>query len=147
MNRILQKNRYLIATALFSLIIFLVIFSVFSVDSSVNAMIVEYVGNLGWQVNPSPMEISHFTIPAHFDAVFETYNTVQKNSGFDLDPFKGKRVVRYSYQLQNHIHSDDSRVFLGVLVYESRIIAGEISSTDGTGFMHALTELENIRQK
>ncbi len=142
-----KKHRYITATLAFALITLTVLLGVFSVDSSTNKMIVEYVGNLGWIVNPSPIEITHLTIPTKFDAVFETYNALQKESGFDLVPFQGKRVVRYTYQLQNHVHSDDSNVTLGIIVYESRIIAGEISSTDITGFMHGITALENIKAK
>lgn len=140
-----RTRRYIIATLVFAILILAVTFGVFSVDSSTNKMIVEYVGNLGWRVNPSPVQISHLTIPSEFDAVFETYNALQKKSGFDLLPFRGKRVSRYTYELQNHIHSEDSRVFLGIIVYESRIIAGEISSTDINGFMHGITEVSNIK--
>lgn len=147
MVAIIQGHRYIFATLAFSLILFAIIFGVFSIDSSTNRMIVEYAGNLGWQVNPSPVEISHLTIPQDFDAVFETYNALQKKSGFDLAEFKGKRVTRYTYEVQNHIHSSDSRVFLGIIVYESRIIAGEISSTDINGFMHSITEVANIVPK
>jgi hypothetical protein len=141
----MQKYRYLAATLVFALVIFGAIYGVFSVDSSTNKMILEYVENLGWQVNPSPTDITHLTIPQQFDAVFETYNAVQKKSGFDLGNFRGKRVTRYTYELQNHIHSADCRVFLGIIVYENRIIAGEISSTDSTGFMHGIEDIQNIK--
>lgn len=144
MTAVIHRYPYLIGTIIFSVVILILIFGVFNIDNATNSMIVEYVTNLGWEVNPSPAEISHITIPNQFDEVYETYNSVQKASGFDLTPFRGKRVVRYTYQLKNHIHSNDSRVFLGVMVYESRIIAGDISSTDINGFMHGITEVSNI---
>ena len=138
-------RRYIFATLLFSLVLFAVIFGVFHIDNSTNRMIVEYAQNLGWEINPSPAQISHFVIPAQFDAVFETYNALQKSSGFDLSEFKGKRVTRYIYEVKNHIQSQNSKVFLGIIVFENRIIAGEISSTDANGFMHGIAETSNIK--
>lgn len=139
-------RRYIFATLLFSVVLFAVIFGVFHIDNSTNRMIVEYAQNLGWEINPSPAQISHFVIPEQFDAVFETYNALQKSSGFDLSQFKGKRVSRYTYEVKNHIQSANSQVFLGIIVFESRIIAGEISSTDSDGFMHGIAETSNIRE-
>lgn len=144
MSKFLKKHRYLLAAFVFALAILAVSYGVFSVDASVNNMNVEYAQNLGWKINPSPVSITHLVIPNEFDAVFETYNALQKKSGFDLSPFRGKRVSRYTYEVENHIHSQDSNVFLGILVFENRIIAGEISSTDITGFMHTITAAENI---
>ncbi len=138
-------RRYIFATLLFSLVLFAVIFGVFHIDNSTNRMIVEYAENLGWDINPSPAQISHFVIPNEFDAVFETYNALQKSSGFDLSEFKGKRVSRYTYEVKNHIQSESSQVFLGIIVFENRIIAGEISSTDADGFMHGIAEISNIK--
>lgn len=147
MSKFLKKHRYLFAALSFTLIILAVSYGVSSVDASVNNMIVEYASNLGWNINPSPVSISHLVIPNQFDAVFETYNTVQKQSGFDISHFKGKRVCRYTYEVENHVHSKDSKVYLGILVFENRIIAGEISSTDINGFMHSITSVQNAVAK
>lgn len=140
-----QKNKYFLGFLSFSLILMIIIFCVFSVDDATNKMIVEYTHNLGWQINPSPFEISHLTIPQEFDEVYEAYNKVQKASGFDLSSFKGKRVTRYTYELQNHVSSEEEKVLLGILVYESRIIAGDISSISSNGFMHGITEISKIK--
>ncbi len=147
MTATIYKNRYIAGTFAFAVVIFIIIFGVFSIDNSTNRMIVEYVTGLGWQINPSPAEISHLTIPSEFDAVYETYNAVQKVSGFDLTPFKGKSVVRYTYLVQNHAESDKCRVMLGILVYDKRIIAGDISSVDSGGFLHGITEISKIKPK
>ncbi|MBR5155199.1 MAG: DUF4830 domain-containing protein [Clostridia bacterium] len=145
MTAAIYKNRYILATLTFALVLFIIILGVFSIDNSTNRMIVDYVGNLGWVINPSPAEISHLTIPDEFDMVYETYNAVQKKSGFDLTEFKGKKVTRYTYQVQNHVESDKSDVYLGILVYEKRIIAGDISSTDMNGFLHGINEVSKIK--
>ncbi len=147
MTAAIYKNRYIAGTLAFAVVIFIIILGVFSIDNSTNRMIVEYVSQLGWQINPSPAEISHLTIPGEFDAVYETYNAVQKASGFDLTPFKGKNVTRYTYVVQNHAESEKSHVMLGVLVYEKKIIAGDISSVDSEGFLHGITEISKIKPK
>ena len=131
----------------FSVAILALIFAVFSVDNSTNKMIVEYANNMGWQVNPTPIDIRHITIPSTLDSVYTAYNAVQKKSGFDIEPFCKKRVTRYTYKLENHKRSAEMNVFLGVLVYESRIIAADIYSNDMEGFMHGISEISQIKGK
>lgn len=144
MRAAIRKHRYILATLCFAAIILALIAGVFSIDNATNKMIVEYAASLGWELSPSPAEISHLTIPFEFDAVFEAYNAVQKSSGFDLESFRGKQVSRYTYQVLNHKESASARVLLGVLVYENRIIAGDISSAGKNGFLHAITETDNV---
>lgn len=144
---VFKKYRFVIATLVFAAILLTIIVGLFSIDNSTNRMICEYVESLGWKINSSPTEISHLTIPEEFDAVYETYNAVQISSGFDLTPFKGKNVVRYSYKVLNHNRSQDSEVIVSVFVYDSRIIAADICSTDMNGFMHGITETVNIKNQ
>lgn len=139
-----RKYRYIFASIAFAVVLLMIIIGLFSIDNATNKMIVEYLEELGWQVEPTPREITHLTIPDEFDAVYETYNAVQKHSGFDLEPFRGKKVTRYTYRVLNHKESESSRVLAGVFVYENTVIAGDISSTEMNGFMHAVTEISNI---
>ncbi len=143
---IFKKYRFIIAMLIFAVILLAIIVGLFSIDNSTNRMICEYIESLGWQIDSSPEEISHLTIPREFDAVYETYNAVQISSGFDLTPFKGKNVVRYSYKVLNHNKSQESEIIVSVFVYDSRIIAADICSTDANGFMHGITETANIKQ-
>lgn len=138
-----KKYRYVLGTLAFSLILLMIIVGLFSIDNSTNKMIVEYIQSFGWQVEPTPAEITHLTLPKEFDAVYETYNAVQLGAGFDLEPFRGKKVTRYTYRILNHKESS-SQVTAGVFVYENTIIAGDISSADMNGFMHAINETSNI---
>lgn len=140
----IRKYRYLLATIAFGVVLIMVIIGLFSIDNSTNKMIVEYIEGLGWKIEATPMEITHLTIPNEFDAVYETYNAVQKHSGFHFEDFKGKKVVRYTYKVLNHANSESSQVVAGVFVFENTIIGGEISSAEINGFMHAITETTNI---
>jgi len=141
-----RKNRYLFAVVGVSVVLMLVIIGIFRIDNSTNLMVVEYLNELGWQVEESPSEISHLSIPYEFDAVYETYNALQEQSGFNLEDFKGKVVTRYTYNVLNHQSSATTQVVAGVFVYENTIIAGDISSVDVNGFMHPLTDVSYIRE-
>lgn len=143
--RFARKYRYFVATIAFSVILLIIVVSLFSIDNSTNQMIVEYIEGLGWEINHTPSEISHLTLPKEFDVVYETYNSVQINSGFDMSPYKGKGVSRYSYKVLNHIKSEETEVIASVFVYENQIIAGDICSTAINGFMHAINETSNMK--
>ncbi len=142
--RFIKKHRFVLGTIFFAIILLIIIVSLFSIDNSTNQMIVDYIESIGWQVDPSPIEISHLTIPNEFDIVYETYNAIQIKAGFDLNEFKGKSVSRYSYKVQNHTKSNEEEVIASVFVYENRIIAGDISSAAINGFMHGITETTNL---
>lgn len=141
-----KRYRYVFAVVTLAIILLMIIVGLFSIDNSTNEMIVDYIEDLGWEIEATPKEITHLTIPKQFDVVYETYNAVQKHSGFDLEEFKGKKVTRYTYRVLNHKESKDTRVVAGVFVYEDTIIAGDISSTDINGFLHSITDTSYIIQ-
>ncbi len=145
--KVAKRYRYVFAAISLAIILLIIIVGLFSVDNATNEMIVEYIEDLGWEIEATPKEITYLTIPKQFDAVYETYNAVQKHSGFNLEEFKGKKVTRYTYRVLNHKESKTTRVIAGVFVYENTIIAGDISSADVNGFLHAITETSNISRK
>ena len=139
-----RRNRGVFAIIALAAVLLWVIICLFRIDSSTNEMIIEYMSGLGWNIEESPREITHLTVPEEFDAVYRTYNAIQKPSGFDLESFKGKKVVRYSYRVLNHKYSSETDVTAGIFVFENAIIAGDISSASPNGFMHAVTETDYI---
>lgn len=143
---VLKKYRFVIATLAFAAVLLLIIVGLFSIDNATNRMVIDYIEGLGWEIEQSPLEISHLTVPGSFDAVYDTYNSIQLNSGFDLTQFKGKNVSRYSYKVLNHESSDKTEVIANVIVYDSRIIAGDICSAEANGFMHSITETSHIKK-
>lgn len=144
MSKTVRKYRYAFAGITVAIVLLMVIIGLFSIDNGTNQMIVEYIEGRGWEIEPTPKEISYLTIPEEFDAVYETYNAVQKHSGFPFEEFRGEKVARYIYRVLNHKESENAQVYAGVFVFENTIIGGEISSAENNGFMHALTETSNI---
>ena len=93
--------------------------------------------SLGWECGSQPVEFVEVLIPATFTDVYMKYNQIQKDQGFDLEGFKGKRVMRYTYAIENH-PSGDARVQATLLVYKDALIGGDVYSVKLDGFMHGL---------
>lgn len=106
---------------------------------------VEFLRQLGWQVSEQPVEQKEIQIPEEFMDVYENYNNLQRESGYDLKKYKGQTVTRYTYTITNFPGRSDVRA--NVLVFEEIIIGGDISSTELSGFMVALDTYENVVNK
>ncbi|MGM9551827.1 MAG: DUF4830 domain-containing protein [Clostridia bacterium] len=76
-----------------------------------------------------------FTIPKEFDMVYNNYNEIQKEAGFDLENFKGKECVMYTYEIYNHPFG---KCNANIIMYKNEIIGGDISSVSIDGFMTGL---------
>ena len=57
---------------------------------SANEGRVQYLKNLGWEVEATPTESSQVKIPEEGSEVFDRYNALQKGQGFDLSQYAGK---------------------------------------------------------
>ncbi len=89
---------------------------------------------MGYDV--SPMIDSHeITVPEEFDDVYENYNEVQLEAGFDLRPYCGRRLTMCTYEIYDHPFG---KVFAHVLLSGGRVVGGDISSTAIDGFMQGL---------
>ena len=96
---------------------------------------IQFIESLGWQVEEGDfMEIN---IPEEFDDVYNNYNDLQKTQGFDLEKYKGKRAMHYSYTIKNYPTGEEG-VTLCLVVYKDKIIAGDVSSPKLDSFMHGL---------
>ncbi len=94
----------------------------------------ELVEKLGWEAEFH--EFCEIQIPYEFDEVYEKYNEIQKSQGFDLNKYKGKRVMKYTYNVLNYPKEPD--LSLSLLVYKNKLIAGDVCSKKQDGFMHGL---------
>lgn len=98
---------------------------------------IAYLESYGWKVNSEPVEEITVTIPKDFDAVFEDYNKIQLEQGFDLSKYSGLEAIRYTYSVTNY-PTGDNNVVADIIVYRNKVIAGDIQSTALDGFMHGL---------
>lgn len=94
-----------------------------------------FLTDLGYSFNPQYTKKT-FTLPIEFDMVYNNYNEIQKEAGYDLAPFRGKSCTMYTYELTNHPFG---KCNANIIVYNGEIIGGDISSVNLDGFMTPLT--------
>ena len=88
----------------------------------------------GYEIESTPLEVAEVSIPEKFDSVYEAYNDIQKAQGLNLSKYQGKDATRYTYEVTNY--KTEGTVLATIIVYKNKIIAGDICSSDGDGFMH-----------
>jgi len=100
---------------------------------------IEFLKSYGWEVSSNVTE-EIIIIPPQFNEIYKNYNEMQKQQGFDLSNFKGKTVTKYTYEVINYPKSASDEyapnVFANLLVYEDKIIGGDICSMELDGFLH-----------
>ena len=93
---------------------------------------VKFLMDFGWEVAASPTESGQVKIPKETTEIFERYNALQKSQGYDLSQYAGKTVSRYVYKIKNYPGSTDP-VYATLLVYNDKIIGGDITDTGAKG--------------
>ena len=109
---------------------------------SSNEQRVAFLKNFGWDVTNSPAESSQVRIPENASEVFDRYNRLQKNQGYDLTAYAGKNVMRYVYKINNYPGATEP-VYATVLVYKSRVIGGDITDTAAGGKVQGFKMAKN----
>lgn len=99
---------------------------------------IEFLSQFGWKVKPDTVDEAEVTIPGEFDAVYQSYNTLQEKQGLDLKKYRNKDVMRYTYEITNY-PDYEGRVLANVIVYKNKVIGGDICSADVNGFLHGFT--------
>ena len=94
---------------------------------------VAFLTACGYTAEPEPV-LGEVSIPKEFNEVFTRYNTLQQSQGFDLTAYAGKRAKRYVYQ----VTKDGETASATLIIYRDTVIAADLSSTEGEGFLRAL---------
>ena len=102
----------------------------------------EFAAQFGWELAGTAASEREFTVPESFDRVLAGYNQLQKSQGLDLSRYAKKKVTRYTYEITN-FEGSDSTVYLNLIVYRDRVIAGDVCSADPTGFICGFDGAEN----
>ena len=98
---------------------------------------IKFLGNLGWEVDSNPIEEKSITIPKKFSNVYENYNKLQQEQGFDLSQYGGLDATIYTYTVSNY-NGYVGTVVADLYVMNYQIIGGDVHSTALNGFMHGL---------
>ena len=97
-----------------------------------------YLQSLGWQPDPDPLEVQELVIPREFSGVYAEYARLQREQGFELERYAGKKATRYSFRLLNYPGGEE--VVADLLICDAAVVAGDVQSTALNGFMEGLTD-------
>lgn len=100
---------------------------------------VAFLESLGWGTSVEPVDIREVIIPQEWNSVFEEYNDLQKQQGFDLNKYRGKQATIYTYQILNYDGAEN--VVANLMVFDGRLIAGDVCSAELGGFMQGLCKV------
>lgn len=101
-----------------------------------------FLNELGYTVDPQPIFSDEVVIPEVFDSVYEKYNDLQKSQGLNLEKYRGKTVMRYTYELQG---DEAFPEYATLLIYKNRIIGGDITTTGENGQVMRLEQGKKSR--
>ena len=99
---------------------------------------VMFLKQFGWEVKPEAVASGEVEMPSEFDKVFTGYNEIQKRQGLDLSKYKGKKVIRYTYEITNYENAN-GKVYANIIVYRNKVIGGDVCSAKVGGFIHGFS--------
>lgn len=99
-----------------------------------------FISQFGWKFSQDPVEVTEVIIPSDFSLGYTEYAEMNKASGFDLEPYKGMRAKRWTYDILNYPGYENKPGYIqaNILVYNGIVIGGDICSLEQGGFMHSL---------
>ena len=106
------------------------------IDLSTNEKRVQYIATLGITLQGDDYIKKQVTIPQSFSKVYNNYNALQCEAGFDLQSYRGKNVIIYTYNL-------DSQTVVNLITFKGKLIGGDIASLKIDGQITALKEQRN----
>ena len=95
-----------------------------------------FLSQFGWEISEDPIEVSEVIIPENFDDGYTEYAAMNKAQGLDLEMFKGVRAKRWTYRILNYPGLEGSEsVQANLLIYDGRVIGGDVCSLEQGGFI------------
>lgn len=105
-----------------------------------NADRYQFLTDLGWEVSNEATESKMVTIPTKFNTVYNVYNKIQKEQGFDLKDYSGKAVEIYTYSVYNYPNKPDNMV-AHLMICDGILIGGDVCCIELDGFMQGLVPI------
>lgn len=99
---------------------------------------VSFLSEFDYEADPKAISIFEYEIPKEFNSVLEQYNEIQRAQGLNLKRYLGKDATVYTFKISNYKY--EGEVYATLFIRNGRIIAGDVSSKDGDGFVHGFTK-------
>ena len=97
----------------------------------------EFLSALGYRATGDAKSTVEYTLPATLDAVLLGYNEIQKEQGFDLAKYTGKKLTRYTYELENY-EGYEGKVYANLITYRDHVVAADLTGAGEKGFVKPL---------
>jgi len=97
---------------------------------------IAYLEQNGWLVETPALSEERVVIPRTFSEIFDAYNQLQLEQGFDLSQYCGTEVELYTYRVKNF--ENDDYIIAQMYVSHGIVIGGDVHSTALDGFMVGL---------
>ena len=127
-------KRQIVLILLLIAVISAAVFTSFMQKDENTDICLRYLESIGYSSEESPYEVAEVTIPEGFGTVYENYNALQKKAGFDLTPYRGMTLLRYSFRLY-----DKNYTIANFLISDGKICGGDILNPSIGGNMLPLT--------
>ena len=114
--------------------------SMYAKSGASNADRIKFLSEIGCTVGEECLQEKNTVIPDRFSDVYENYNSLQKESGFNLEPYKGCKAVIYKYAVIKYGKIGQNTAVANLIVSDGKIIGGDISSVKLSGFMYPLVK-------
>lgn len=99
----------------------------------------EFVRSLGLEAAEQAVSVKETVIPIKFNDVYSRYNKLQLEAGYDLTKLSGETVTVYCYDVGE---LRGSPTYVNLIIFMDRIVGGDISSAELSGFMLPLKEIK-----
>ncbi len=101
--------------------------------------VISFLQSNNIEIDVTGMNVSYIVLSDENGEVFYNYNEMQKQNGFDLSPFVGKKIQKYSGPVIKCPDCENVEgVYATVLTYEDKIIGADIYSVSVNGFMRGV---------
>ena len=98
----------------------------------------DYLQQLGWQVEPDPIETLDLQLPQSLGDTWGDYAAMQAEQGFPFTDFAGQPIRRYTFRITNYPGMDGG-VQANLYLCGDTLIGGDVVATGKGGFQHGLT--------
>ena len=107
------------------------------IPASTNEERLTYLGNLGWQVDPEPLETLALQLPREPGSDCSDYLKLQEDQSMPFARYAGKTASRYTYKVNNY-PGYEGPVQINLWVCEGGLIGGDLIAPGENGFKAGL---------
>ena len=108
------------------------------IPASTNEERLTYLGELGWQVDPEPLEALAMQLPQNLDGDYSAYLKLQEEQGLPFAQCAGQTASRYTYKVNNY-PGYDGPVQINLWVCGGELVGGDLIAPGENGFTAGLT--------